>query len=92
MPSLCQQDKAVQDAADAAGAAIISILNKSAVRAALPALFDAMEDKQKWQTKLGALKLLSHLAVASPEQVAWCLPDIVPPVTNCMVDLKTQAR
>eukprot|EP00887_Chlorella_sp_A99_P007267 scaffold2.g7267.t1 len=85
-------DKAVQEAADAAGAAIISILNPAAVRAALPALFDAMEDKQKWQTKLGALKLLAHLAGAAPEQVSWCLPDIVPPVTNCMVDLKLAVK
>jgi elongation factor 3 len=86
------KDKAVQEAADAAGAAIINILNQSAVRAVLPALFEAMEDKQKWQTKLGALRLLDHLAVASPEQVAWCLPEIVPPVTNCMVDLKPQVK
>lgn len=92
LKACAHKDKAVQDAAGAAGAAIITILNKSAVRAVLPALFDAMEDKQKWQTKLGSLKLLNHLAEASPDQVAWCLPEIVPPVTNCMVDLKNQVK
>lgn len=85
------KDAAVRAAADAAGLAIMTALNRNAVKLALPGLFEAMSDP-KWQTKEAATKFLGHLAAASPEQISVYLPEIVPVVTNCMVDLKPIVR
>jgi hypothetical protein len=46
----------------------------------------------KWQTKVGALQLLGDLAAKAPDHVAVCLPDIVPAVTDCAVDVKEQLK
>ena len=78
-------------AADAAGAALIANLNPNAVKLVLPALFEAMVNP-KWQTKLGSLVMLGELATTAPEQVSISLPEIVPNVTNCMVDLKAEVK
>ncbi|KAL4452291.1 hypothetical protein ABPG75_007953 [Micractinium tetrahymenae] len=91
LKSTADKDAAVRAAADAAGLAITSALNRNAVKLALPALFEAMADP-KWQTKEAATKFLGHLAAASPEQISVYLPEIVPVVTNCMVDLKPTVR
>lgn len=85
------KDAAVRAAADSAGLAVMTALNRNAVKLALPALFEAMTDP-KWQTKEAATKFLGHLASASPEQISVYLPEIVPVVTNCMVDLKPNVR
>ncbi|KPF45338.1 hypothetical protein IP76_08595 [Rhizobium sp. AAP43] len=91
LKATADKDAAVRAAADAAGLAITSALNRNAVKLALPALFEAMADP-KWQTKEAATKFLGHLAAASPEQISVYLPEIVPVVTNCMVDLKPTVR
>jgi elongation factor 3 len=85
------KDPSVRAAADKAGAAIVKSLNRNAVKLALPILFEAMADP-KWQTKEAALRMLGHLATVSPERVSIYLPDIVPIVTECMVDLKPTVR
>ena len=36
------------------------------VRAVLPAVIDAMDPKEKWQTMVGALDTVSTLALTSP--------------------------
>ncbi|PSC72325.1 elongation factor 3 [Micractinium conductrix] len=91
LKATADKDASVRAAADAAGLAIMSTLNRNAVKLALPALFEAMADP-KWQTKEAATKFLGHLASASPEQISVYLPEIVPVVTNCMVDLKPTVR
>lgn len=69
----------------------MAALNRNAVKLALPALFEAMADP-KWQTKQAATLFLGHLASSAPEQISVYLPDIVPVVTDCMVDLKPSVR
>lgn len=91
LKAAADKDAATRAAAEAAGAAIMAALNRNAVKLALPALFEAMADP-KWQTKQVATNLLGHLADASPEQISVYLPEIVPVVTNCMVDLKPTVR
>ena len=86
------QDKAVREAADVAGTAVMSNLNPAAIKVALPALLDVMKPQVKWQTKLGALKMLATLADASQVEVSICLPEIVPAVTECMTDIKKELR
>lgn len=84
-------DTSTRAAAEAAGAAIVASLNRNAVGMALPMLFEAMADP-KWQTKESAAALLGKMATAFPEQISVYLPDIVPVVTECMVDLKPTVR
>jgi elongation factor 3 len=86
------QDAAVRDAADAAGCAIFDKLNPAAIKVALPALLEVMAPQVKPQTKMGALKFLDILANNSEDEVALCLPEIVPAVTECMTDIKKELR
>jgi elongation factor 3 len=78
-------DKAapVRAAALKAQASLEALLNPHGIAAVLPTLFDAML-AQKWQTNEGACKMLSALADRAPRQVALCLPEIVPKVTEAM--------
>ena len=78
-------DKAgpVRAAAQKAQVSLETLLNAHGIVAVLPTLFDAML-AQKWQTNEGACKMLSALADRAPRQVAVCLPDIVPKVTEAM--------
>ncbi len=49
-----------------------------------------MADAKKWQTKEAALKLLSALAAAAPGPLSALLPDIVPVISELMVDPREQ--
>jgi hypothetical protein len=49
-----------------------------------------MQDSEKWQTKEGALQLLTALADSAPAQVAVCLPTLVPLIAERMVDAREQ--
>jgi hypothetical protein len=87
------QDATVRASAEAAGAAIVSKLNPAAIRLILPTLLETMSDnKAKWQSKMGAVSHLATLALAAPEELSACLPDIVPNVTSCMTDIKVELR
>ena len=82
----------MRNAAEAAGSAIFAKLNPAAIKVALPALLEVMAPQVKPQTKMGALSFLSLLAENSEEEVALCLPEIVPAVTECMTDIKKELR
>eukprot|EP00898_Chlorokybus_atmophyticus_P003897 jgi/Chlat1/4508/Chrsp29S04441 len=79
----------VRQAADQAASAISSILSPNSVKVLLPILFEALESS-KWQTKAGALNIMIALARSAPLQMSWCLPEIVPAVSNVMADTKQQ--
>lgn len=87
-------DKAspVRDAAMEAAEALVEILCPHAVELVLPVIFDACEESKKWQTKEGALKLLASLARVARSQVSACLPQIVPLVSDRMVDPREQVK
>lgn len=80
----------VRDAALEAGLGIMSILCPHAAELVLPVVFDSMSDSKKWQVKEGALKLLSALAESAPLQVSARLTDIVPLISERMVDPREQ--
>ncbi len=67
-------------------------MNPNGVRLVLPMLFDAMNQKQKWQTKVGALQQLGALTKIAPAQMKAALPDIVPAVGGCFADAKPQVK
>ena len=86
------QSKVVADLAGATATAIFTAMNPNGVRMILPMLFDAMNQKQKWQGKVGALQQLGALTKIAPDQMKAALPDIVPAVTGCFADAKPQVK
>jgi hypothetical protein len=52
------------------------------VRAILLALLAAMDPKEKWQTMVGALNMVTTLAECSPLTISEALNDIIPVVTQ----------
>ena len=80
----------MRTAAGVAGKAFITIASPSAQRALLPHLFDAMEVKRNWQTKVGALQLLDAWSKIASTEVALSLPEIIPVASGCLADAKPQ--
>ena len=89
---LVLQSKAVATTAAEAATAVLTNMNANAVRLVLPMLFEAMNQKQKWQTKVGALQQLGALTKIAPAQMKAALPDIVPAVAGCFADAKPQVK
>lgn len=84
------QTPAVRTAAAAAGKAFIAAAAPSAQHVLLPYLFDAMEVKRNWQTKVGALQLLEAWSKSASTEVALSLPEIIPVASSCLADAKPQ--
>jgi elongation factor 3 len=88
LKALSEKDASVKEAASKAGEAVMSNLNPAAIKVAVPALLEVLEPKVKPPTKMGALTFLSSLADSNTEEVSFCLPEIVPAVTESMTDIK----
>ncbi|KAJ3188547.1 hypothetical protein HK101_009078 [Irineochytrium annulatum] len=57
----------------------------------LPMLYDhGLPSAKKWQTRVGALTILSALAKRAPEQVGDCLVDLIPKISECIDDTRTE--
>jgi len=82
----------VRTAAASAGKAFIAVSCGSAQGLLLPPLFEAMEVKRNWQTKVGALQLLEGWSKSAPVEVALSLPEIIPVASGCLADAKPQVR
>lgn len=81
----------VRQAAEVASKAIMSLPTRYAVRLLLPVIFHAIKES-KWQSKIGALDILSGLTQTAPQQVAAALSDIVPVISEAMWDSKPEVR
>lgn len=86
------QSKVVAGLAAETVTATLKNMNPNGVRLVLPMIFDSMNQKQKWQVKVGALQQLSALTKIAPDQMKAALPDIVPAVTGCFADAKPQVK
>ncbi|KAF7727955.1 hypothetical protein EC973_006843 [Apophysomyces ossiformis] len=88
----------VQEAAQMTAENLLSLSLPEAAKAILPVLFEAMGynpegnkvPSKKWQTKVGALKLLRRYTEIAPEQIGEELPQIIPAVSNCLADTKNE--
>ena len=89
---LLLQSKAVAAAAAEAATAVLTNMNVNGVRLVLPKLFEAINQTQKRQTKVGALQQLGALTKIAPAQMKAALPDIVPAVAGCFADAKPQVK
>ncbi|KAI9481389.1 MAG: P-loop containing nucleoside triphosphate hydrolase protein [Benjaminiella poitrasii] len=82
----------VQEAAQAASRTLVDMIPPEATKVLLPVLLRGMGygngNSKKWQTKIGALKLLHRFTERAPEQIGECLPEIIPAVSDCLADTK----
>lgn len=81
----------VRDAASNVANAISTDLNPAAVGFLLPMVLAGVSGYQV-NSKLAALELLQKLAKACPNELAMCLPEIVPALTTTMYDTKKEVR
>ncbi|KAI8988549.1 P-loop containing nucleoside triphosphate hydrolase protein [Mycotypha africana] len=89
-----QADKqnAVKDAAFAAAENLISKINPQACALTVPHILQGLGNSCKWQTKMAALQLLSKLTTVHPKEFFVAIPDVVPVVSDCMWDTKTDVK
>ncbi|KAJ3393680.1 translational elongation factor EF-1 alpha [Lobulomyces angularis] len=79
-----------RNAAELAAKTICSKMSPNALREVLPYLHEAVDYEQKWQTRACALDIIAGFADHAPDQLGFALPDVIPEVSQCVVDLKTQ--
>jgi elongation factor 3 len=84
----------VQEAAQTASRTLVDMIPPEATKVLLPALLEGMghnsSSSKKWQTKIGALKLLERFTERAPDQIGECLPEIIPAVSDCLSDTKKE--
>ena len=66
-------------------------LTSYGVKQILPTLLEGLDDQQ-WRSKKGACDLLGAMAYLDPQQLAFSLPDIIPPLTNVLNDSHKEVR
>lgn len=85
----------VQETAELAVNTIVKDIPAEAYKVLLPVVYDALgaNGSKKWQTKVGALKILTRLAEDAPLQIAASLPELIPAVSDYgLTDTKTEVR
>jgi len=80
----------VRTAAETAVTALASKMSSSAVPIVLKHLFAATDIEKGWQTRALALRTIASLGNHAPEQLGFCLPEVVPVVSNSMTDTKKE--
>ncbi|KAL7785601.1 armadillo-type protein [Trichoderma ceciliae] len=81
----------VRDACLAAAKACFGKLSSYGVKKIMPTLLEGLDDQQ-WRSKRGACDLLGAMAYLDPNQLAICLPDIIPPLTSVLNDSHKEVR
>ncbi|KAF9924192.1 hypothetical protein BGZ67_009462, partial [Mortierella alpina] len=81
----------VRQAAEVASKAIMALPTRYAVRLLLPVIFHAIKES-KWQSKIGAMDILSGLTQSAPQQISAALSDIIPIISETMWDSKPEVR
>jgi len=85
----------VQETAELAVNTIVKDIPPEAYKSLLPVIYDALgaNGSKKWQTKVGALKILSRLAQDAPLQIAASLPELIPIVSDYgLTDTKSEVE
>ncbi|TPX32896.1 hypothetical protein SmJEL517_g04046 [Synchytrium microbalum] len=89
---LADKIRTVQVAATPAYKALADMCNPNAIASVLPVIYENMAYQKKWQTKAGALDLLSGLIKSRPTLLAPRVPDMIPLVSECMWDTKDEIK
>ncbi|KAI9203777.1 elongation factor EF-3 [Polychytrium aggregatum] len=65
-------------------------MSPNCLRVALPHLLKATDDSCRWPTRVAALKAIASFGDHAPEQLGFALPEVIPAVSSCIVDLKQE--
>jgi elongation factor 3 len=84
---LCDKKPAPKKAAEAALATFVGGVPQNATRYLMPTILEYCT-AYKWQSKTGALQAIKMLATSAPDQLARCLPDLTPKLTEALADTK----
>lgn len=55
-------------------------------------LFTGLETETKWQVKTTTMGLITALVDSAPEAVNFCIPEIVPVLSDCIWDTKAEVN
>ena len=80
----------IKFAARAAFDAVTAVMPIEAAPLELEALYKGMDVQKQWPTRVAALDRAAALCAAAPEQVASCLPSLVPVLSPCLWDTKKE--
>lgn len=92
MEAAAHKDKKVATGARAMVEEVVRSISPYAVRIVIPTLIDSIGTKKKPEEKELALKMLTALAQAHPDQMAWCLVEALPPALELMTDIKKSVK
>ena len=84
-------DVIVRDACLDTAKTCFASLSSYGVKQILPTLLEGL-DEQHWRSKKGACDLLGAMAYLDPQQLAFSLPEIIPPLTNVLNDSHKEVR
>jgi len=88
--TLAADTPAIKVAAEAAANAIFATLDSNAVRYGSPFLFEAASMKNKWQSRVLALNLVSQFARVAPGQTTRAIPELIPALSAFMGDARAE--
>lgn len=83
--------QAVRDLAVSIYTDMTALLNPYAFRTILPTLLTAMTDED-WRVKVASLQFLRLISPRASRQVSPCLSEIIPAVSECIINTKTQVQ
>jgi elongation factor 3 len=69
---------------------ICAKVSPNALTLILPTLHKAVHFESRWQTRVAALDIIAEFSNHAPEQLGHALPDVIPEVSQCIVDLKAE--
>jgi HEAT repeat protein len=81
----------VREAAVDASRIVMSNLTSHGVKMVLPTLIKAFNAVQ-WRTKRASIMMLGAMAHAAPKQLANCLPQVVPKLTEALKDAQSRVK
>ena len=65
-------------------------MSPNALTVVLPYLHVAVNFESKWQTRVCALEIIAEFSNLAPDQLGFALPEVIPEVSQCIVDLKAE--
>ncbi len=84
--STAETRKAAEDAVQA----IAKQISPNGLREVLPCLYAALDSSCKWQTRVAALNAIASFGDHAPDQLSHAMPDVMPEVSKCVVELKQE--
>ncbi|KAJ3094052.1 hypothetical protein HDU97_008655 [Phlyctochytrium planicorne] len=89
---LADKGQVVRDAAWITCTEFIRLPSPRAIKShILPFLYEhGLDSSKKWQTRQGALDLITKLANSHPEEIGACLVELIPKVSECIDDTRKE--